>query len=506
MGSDSQTDSSLQPDSNRARAPATPLAESGVRHAALKGECRCWQPFPLRRWAILVLTLCALITVVFAGNVFLSRQTVPVWYWLLFQVGTALLLAVIGFYFAALWHGPRTKRPTSWHCRLIWLCLMASVICTSSLHGFFPFHPRVATVFPNLPSLKFIRYNYILTGVSLAFVVALAVLFFRGRPRLASIGLLSLAGFMLIPNDDCPNALNLPWIEWIGASPLMFLCNSIVLLVGFCALGGLWPRMSVLVMSGINAGLLVLGLGHTAQVDCEINLQAVEHSFERQRQRPPLGGLSLLPIEGWASFYVCSDAGLGFKEGLPVIIWIGGAYQQPETILNFVGRFREPVLMVWSDLLADLSADTAVENSVVWEGRRQEFATLLGRYRDILRFDPRRVYLTGTGFAGAYAWMLAYDRPDLYAGVVAISPVSYPQQIQQQLESGRSVVTVVVRGEKDVMFQRHLAQEQRTAQTIQSLNPHSRFLVKPGETRRDVARHWGDQLDCILTFTKPQKL
>jgi MFS family permease len=300
-----------------------------------------------------------LVTAVFAVNTFAGRQEVPVWFWLLFQIGTTLLAAVIVCYLVALLRHRSPKLPKPWCALSIWLCLVASVICTSSLHGFFPFHPSVATVWESFPpALKFIKYNYLLTAGSFLATVALAVLFFYRRRRLALVGLLLLSSIMLIPNDDCPNALNLPWIAWIGASPLMFLCNSVVLLVGYCALNGRWPRMSVLVMGGINICVLVLGLGHTAQLDREVNLRARERNLERQRQhlerqrqRPPIGTLSRIPIEGHASFYVCSDASLGFEEGLPAVICIGHAFHQPETLLQFVGKFREPVLLVWSDLL-----------------------------------------------------------------------------------------------------------------------------------------------------------
>jgi pimeloyl-ACP methyl ester carboxylesterase len=374
------------------------------------------------------------------------------------------------------------------------------VLSTSSLHGFFPFRPGVATVWSQLsPDLKFIKYNYyILTAGSLLTVVGLAVLFFRGRQRLASMGLLVLAGIMLIPNDDCGNALNLPWIAWLGASPLMFLCNSVVLLIGYCALHGLCPRGSVLVMSSINAGVLLLGLGHIAQVDREANLAAVHRKFERERQRPPTS-VSRIPIEGHASFYICSDARLGFKEGLPVIICIGHTFQQPETLVQFVGEFDEPVLLIWSDLLADLSQDTRLEDDIVWEAKRQEFAGVLSRYQEILRFDERRVYLTGTGFAGAYAWMLAYDRPDLYAGIVAMSAPSYPQPIQQRFDSGKSVVTVVICGEKNL---KQPDREKQTGRAIEARNPHSKFMLKPGETHRDTAKYWVESLRYILQFKK----
>jgi hypothetical protein len=371
------------------------------------------------------------------------------------------------------------------------------------LHGFYPFRLDVAAVWSSLPpQLRFIHYNYVFTAVSLLAVIALAVLFFRGRPRLASTGLLLLAGTMLIPNDDCPNALNLPWITYLGASPLMFLCNSVVVLVGYCALCGLWPRWGLLVMSGINAGVLVLGLGHTAQFDLEVNLEAAHRHQERQRQRPPIGALSRIPIEGHASFYICSDARLGFEEGLPAVICIGHAFQQPETLLQLVGKFREPVLLIWSDLLADLHANTTLEDEGVWNKKSQEFVSMLDRYQKILRFDERRVYLTGFSFAGAYAWMLAYDRPELYAGVVPMSAMSYPEPIQQRLDSGKSVVTVVVRGEEDPFFQNYYDQEMRTCQAVESRNPRSKFMLKRGEGHRDTAKYWLESLTYILQFRK----
>ena len=458
---------------------------------------------PHRCWAVFLLGMCMLVTAVFALNVFAARQDLPGWFWLLFQGGTALLLAVIVCYLVALLRQHLPESPKRCFALWIWFCLVATVICTSSLHGFFPFRPSVAVVWKSFPpALKFIKYNYLFTAGCLLVVVTLAVLFFRHGQRLALVGLLLLSGVMLTPNDDCPNVLNLPWIAWIGASPLMFLCNSVVVLIGYCALCGRWPRMGVLIMSGINVCVLVLGLGHTAQFDLEVNRQAAERKLERQRQRPPLGGLNLLPIEGQGSFYVCSDARLLFKERLPVIIWIGGGYQQPETLLQFVGRFPEPVLLVWSDLLADLSADTALEDSAVWERKRQEFLSLLGRHQALLRFDPRRVYLTGSSFAGAYAWMLAYDQPDRYAGVVAMSSPSYPPQIQQRLESGRSVATVAVRGEKSSQNAARLAQEKRTGEAIESLNSHSRFVIRSAASKGTAAKCWTENLTYILQFVR----
>ena len=216
-------------------------------------------------------------------------------------------------------------------------------------------------------------------------------------------------------------------------------------------------------------------------------------------------GLSSLPIEGRASFYTCSEPGQAFKEGLPVIIQIGNAfYEKPDSITRWIGRLGEPVLLIWSDLLSDLSGDTRIDDRVVWERKRREFSPLLSRYREILKFDERRVYLTGSGFAGAYAWMLAYDRSEQYAGVVVMSAPSNLPQIQERVVAAKTVVTVVVRGEKDKFLRIHRAEEERTGRVIQSENPHSKFIIKPGEGHSELANYWAENLKYILQFRREE--
>jgi len=207
-------------------------------------------------------------------------------------------------------------------------------------------------------------------------------------------------------------------------------------------------------------------------------------------------------IQGTASYYVCSDRQAIPREGLPVIIDIGQASETPAALTRFVGEFDEPVLLIWSSLLSDVSGDTRLDDGTVWETKRQKFARLFSRYRETLRFDDRRVYLTGFGFTGAYAWMLAYDRPTLYAGVVAMSAPCYPPPIQQRLDRGKSVITVVVCGETDRWLTNHLALVQETGKAIESQNPHSRFILKPVADYRGVTNYWVENLRYVLQFTK----
>jgi dienelactone hydrolase len=217
------------------------------------------------------------------------------------------------------------------------------------------------------------------------------------------------------------------------------------------------------------------------------------------RSLPPVHEIT---VDGIPSYYTYSNLDSDSRKGLPAIIVLGHPKGKRENVQRFAEKFAEPVLLIWCGLLRDLHGDTSLEDKVVWRRKRLDFVKRYGRYKEHLGFDPNRVYLTGFSFFGAYAWMLAYDRPDLYAGVVAMSAVSYPEQIQKTLKSGESVVTVVVRGENDAGLARRLAQEEETGRAIESRNPHSRFVVKPGEDHRGVADDWLEHLDYVLQFSK----
>ena len=219
---------------------------------------------PLRTSVLLFLSLNLLIAVITALDFWEGSANFHPWFVPMFLSAIGLLICVICLY---IWQLPRTlefvKPPAKYQAFLIWLLLVLSVPCTSALHEFFPFRPDVITYWPQIQAPHdILKYNFLLTIGSLLVILILAVLYAFRRRSQAVTGLVILAAIMLVPNDNCGNSFNRPWIQWIGASPLMFMPNSVVLLIGFCGLHGIWPRVSIVLMAAINICVFALGLGH----------------------------------------------------------------------------------------------------------------------------------------------------------------------------------------------------------------------------------------------------
>jgi len=219
---------------------------------------------PVRTSALIFMSLNLLICIVLWLNFFSARENFPLWFGPVFLACVGLLICIICFY---IWQLPRTlalfKPPAGFQKTLIWLLLVLSVPCTSALHKFAPFRLDAVMSWFEIPThYNLIKYNFILTAGSLLVILILTVLYSIGRQTQAVTGLVILAGIMLVPNDNCGNYFNLPWIQWVGASPLMFMPNSVLLLIGYCGLHGILPRISILLMAGINVGVFLLGLGH----------------------------------------------------------------------------------------------------------------------------------------------------------------------------------------------------------------------------------------------------
>jgi pimeloyl-ACP methyl ester carboxylesterase len=218
--------------------------------------------------------------------------------------------------------------------------------------------------------------------------------------------------------------------------------------------------------------------------------------------RPRLA-VGRIRTEGITSYYVYSGTDAGHTGKLPAIIFIGHPLSSPfEDLDTYKDRFDEPVLLIWSGLVADLRKDCRTADETVWARKRPLFLTLLDDYERKLPIDKDRIYLTGYSAAGVYAWMLAYDHPELYGAVVPMSAPSYPRQIQEHLEAAHTLVTVVVRGEKDDTPPCDLAGEMRTGRIIESCNYDSRFVLKAGEGHRDMHKYWRENLQYVLQFRR----
>jgi hypothetical protein len=207
--------------------------------------------------------------------------------------------------------------------------------------------------------------------------------------------------------------------------------------------------------------------------------------------------------EGITSYYVYSGAGASPDRKLPAVIFIGHPLSSPfKDLALFKTWFDEPVLLIWSGVVSDIGEGCLVDDEAVWGRKRQQFLRLLDGYQRRLPVDANRIYLTGFSFAGVYAWMLAYDHPELYAAVVPMSATSYPRQIQEHLEAAKALVTVIVRGEKDDRPPLYLAGETRTGRIIESCHPGSRFVLKPGEGHHGVGKYWRENLQYVLPFRR----
>ena len=107
------------------------------------------------------------------------------------------------------------------------------------------------------------KINYALGVVGLLAASALAFVYVFGQMKQpATLGLMLISLFLLIPNDSCANPFNYWWIETIGASPLMYVPNMYAALFVTCGLHGIPPRAVGFLTTCICIGSLLLGIGH----------------------------------------------------------------------------------------------------------------------------------------------------------------------------------------------------------------------------------------------------
>ncbi len=207
--------------------------------------------------------------------------------------------------------------------------------------------------------------------------------------------------------------------------------------------------------------------------------------------------------DGITSYYVYSGTEAGHEGKLPAIIFIHHPLSSPlEDLSTYKDRFDEPVLLISSGVISDLPGDRRVDDETAWARKRPLFLMLLEDYEKKLPIDKDRIYLTGYSASGVYAWMLAYDHPELYAAVVPMSATCNPRQIQEHMEAAQTLVTVVVCGEKDRTMPQDFAGEMQIGRRIESGHPGSRFLLKPGEGHHDMHKYWRENLQYVLQFRR----
>ncbi len=207
------------------------------------------------------LVINALIALVTAFNLAYDPGYIPAWLAYVILGGLGLFVAVTLLYVYELGYFAGAAMPRwNGHATIAWVLIVSSVVCTAALHQFWPFRPGIAEYWQRAEPI--LRYNFALTAGSLVLVVVLALLYYWRQRQAAVLGLVGLALWMLVPNDACGNPFNTPWVNWLGASPLMFMPNSVVLLVGCCCLHGVRPRTSLGVMMLINGFVLLLGIAH----------------------------------------------------------------------------------------------------------------------------------------------------------------------------------------------------------------------------------------------------
>ncbi len=206
-----------------------------------------------------VLGISALLACRCIGDVIWNGHRFPFWFPPLFALGTVVLLALAAFMITR----PPQASPSASETRAVFIALVLSFPCVTAVHGFVPFTFDTATIAGWRPSL---RFNLMLAGLGVVGALAAGALDRLGRRKSARIVLLILALVLLLPNDDCDNPFNAWWIQSIGASPLMYLPNALAILFGGAALRGIRPLTNILVIIGICASTLLLGLGHQAGI------------------------------------------------------------------------------------------------------------------------------------------------------------------------------------------------------------------------------------------------
>jgi hypothetical protein len=197
------------------------------------------------------------------GNYF---DTFPAWFVPGFVSGIIILIITCLYFVRQMWRVHDrpdflATKPYSY----LWILMIFSFICTTSVHGFYPFQLDISSVLPGLNSV--LRFNFLIAAAGVLTSTLLAGLYvFTSWKLPALIGLIGMGYLLLIPNDNCANQFNFWWIAKIGASPLMYVPNVYAAFFVVCGLFGIHPKVAVFLLLGICTASLLLGLGHQFRI------------------------------------------------------------------------------------------------------------------------------------------------------------------------------------------------------------------------------------------------
>jgi hypothetical protein len=227
-----------------------------------------WRPGRVTRIALIAVLALPVAALAVTAAALAYERALPDWFTAAFACATILLALTAVSYARAVW-GLRAigLAGADGICVATVLVATASFLCTSSLHSFYPFRPSVFQRFEGVPWGWFpprplLYFNFALTAFGFTAAALLAIVYLTGARAAALTGMVILALAVLIPNDNCSNPLNRPWLQLIGASPLMFATNAMVLGIATCGLCGLWRRSSLAIITMLCLATLLTGIGH----------------------------------------------------------------------------------------------------------------------------------------------------------------------------------------------------------------------------------------------------
>lgn len=197
-----------------------------------------------------------------ASDLIIDSAIFPRWFVPSFILAIFILIALSLYFVLQAWKTEdQSPLLTSKRSVYLWAFMILSFICTTSVHGFYPFHRNALSRFLIVDSVMKINYTLAIAGFLICTVLA-SIYVFGGMKPLALMDLLTMALIILIPNDNCANPFNYWWIGTIGASPLMYVPNLYAALFVTCGLYGIHPRGVTIVTIGICLASLLLGIGH----------------------------------------------------------------------------------------------------------------------------------------------------------------------------------------------------------------------------------------------------